>query len=55
MQTLPQAAINDFKTSLQGELLCPDDPGYDAARTVWNAMIDRRPRLQLWRKACTYR
>lgn len=25
------------------EILRPDEPGYDAARRVWNAMIDRRP------------
>ena len=28
-----------------GEIVRPDDPGYDAARAVWNNMIDRRPAL----------
>ena len=34
-----------IRTHLDGQLLTPGDAGYDAARTVWNAMVDRRPRM----------
>ncbi len=43
--TLGEASIERFQGSLRGELLCPDDDGYDAARTVWNGMVDKRPAL----------
>src|SRR5271166_2187002 len=42
---LNEANIAAFKTSLRGGLIEPGDPAYDAARKVYNAMIDRRPRL----------
>ncbi|HLQ48128.1 MAG TPA: FAD-binding protein, partial [Candidatus Dormibacteraeota bacterium] len=29
----------------QGTLIRPDDDGYDKARSLWNAAIDRRPAL----------
>ena len=32
-----------LRTALDAGLIAPDDDGYDAAREVWNAMIDRRP------------
>jgi FAD/FMN-containing dehydrogenase len=39
---------NDLRTlrsRLSGQLLTPADEGYDAARTVFNRMVDRRPAL----------
>jgi len=38
-------AIDSLHAGLRGEALTPGDEGYDAARAVWNAMIDRRPKL----------
>jgi FAD/FMN-containing dehydrogenase len=32
-------------SDLDGVLLTPDTPGYDSARSVWNAMVDHRPTL----------
>ncbi len=35
--------IEELKASLRGKLIQPKDEGYDDARKVWNAMIDKRP------------
>ncbi len=37
------APYDDLAASLRGELITPEHPEYDAARHVYNAMIDRRP------------
>ncbi len=34
-----------FPDDFAGEVVHPDDEGYDAARAVWNGMVDRRPAL----------
>jgi len=38
-------AVAGLKTQLRGGLLAAGEPGYDDSRSVWNAMIDRRPAL----------
>ena len=38
-------AVEELRKGLRGPLLQPGDAGYDAARTIDNAMIDRRPAL----------
>ena len=39
------AAIEQLTRQLGGTVLIPASPGYDAARKVWNGMIDKRPAL----------
>ena len=52
LQTLGTAAVRvekgalaELGKSLHGDLLLEGMPGYDSARYVWNAAIDRRPAL----------
>src|SRR5947209_2651666 len=40
---LGEATIAEFRSGLRGKALVVGDPGYDEARTVYNAMIDRHP------------
>ncbi len=42
---ISEAAVEDFRGSLHGESLRPNDAGYDRARRIWNAMVDKRPAL----------
>jgi hypothetical protein len=42
---LESQTVEDLRAHLRGPLLLPRDPGYDEARTIWNAMIDRWPAL----------
>ena len=48
MPTIPvvsEQALADLRHDVAGELLVPGDGGYDDARAVYNAMIDRHPAL----------
>ena len=42
---LNKAMVDEFRMRLRGELIGPDDEGYESARKVYNAMIDKRPGL----------
>lgn len=43
--TLTEAQIEEFKTGFTGKIFTNGDGGFDEARTIWNAMIDRRPAI----------
>lgn len=45
MVTLDAGIVAAFSSRLRGPLLGAADPGYQEARKVWNAMIDRKPAL----------
>ncbi len=40
---LERNAPDNLRKHLRGELILPGSPGYDESRSIWNAMIDRRP------------
>lgn len=44
-EMLGQDIVDAFAQQLRGQLLREGDKGYDEARQIWNAMIDRRPAL----------
>lgn len=45
IDTFGRVALDRFRDQFAGEILLPVDPGYDEARTIFNAMIDTRPAI----------
>jgi FAD/FMN-containing dehydrogenase len=45
MSTTAGRTADELAAALRGDLIGPDDERYDAARAVYNAMIDKRPAL----------
>jgi FAD/FMN-containing dehydrogenase len=43
MATQSKEALTKLSDAIKGRVLGPDNSGYDEARQIWNAMIDRRP------------
>ena len=44
-RALDTTAVANLRSRVRGPLLTAADAGYDAARRIWNAMIDKRPAL----------
>ena len=42
---MERRAIEQLRVGFRGDILLPEDPGYNDARKIWNAMIDRRPAM----------
>ncbi|MGZ3352663.1 MAG: FAD-linked oxidase, partial [Xanthobacteraceae bacterium] len=42
---VPPDTVAALRAKVRGVVALPGEDGYDAARTIWNAMIDRRPGL----------
>ena len=44
---ITKEATEALKSKLKGTVTLPGDSGYDNARVIWNAMIDRRPAVMV--------
>ncbi len=42
-KTIGSEAVQALGQAMRGQLLLPGQEGYDSARIIWNAMIDKRP------------
>jgi FAD/FMN-containing dehydrogenase len=42
-RTIGNGAMDALRDGVDGAVLLPGDAGYDDARTIWNAMVDKRP------------
>lgn len=42
---IPNTEVQQFTRKVDGQVLRPTDTGYDEARKVWNAMVDKHPGL----------
>jgi FAD/FMN-containing dehydrogenase len=42
---LNETSLQNFRTNLRGKLVEPKDKAYDECRKVYNAMIDKKPRM----------
>src|SRR3954447_10928301 len=40
---LGDATLGELAEALRGELVRPEDPSYDEARSIWNAAHDKKP------------
>jgi FAD/FMN-containing dehydrogenase len=45
MNKLQAVKVEELKGSFKGKILLPSDDGYESARKIWNAMIDKHPAL----------
>ena len=42
---IPQDTLSALRGKVRGTVALPGEDGYEAARTIWNGMVDRRPGL----------
>jgi hypothetical protein len=45
MATIDGATIETLAANFAGELIQPQEPGFDAARQIWNGHVQRWPAL----------